>query len=317
MSILDNAIDAIEVGFEDFSEGSQRRLKSAVRNVHAGLLLIFKHKLAELSPPGSDDLLIREKLVPVKSTSGQVEFCGNGKKTVDVQGIRERFKSLEVKIDWRDFDEINKIRNELEHYYTTASLQQIKEVLAKAFSIATQFVSENFSNLDLRDKLSPNTWESLLAIKTVYDSELKLCRESWKSFEHPSPYVIDHVESFSCPNCHSDLLLYSEVNGESSACCRSCGKSMTGGELFTAIISEAADSSAFFAIKDGATQEIADCPECGEFTFVMSEGQCVYCECEASTVCEGCGSGFSAEEMNDTGHCGWCNNMHYKMLNED
>lgn len=317
MSVLDNAIDAIEAGFEDFTEGSQRRLKSAVRNVHAGLLLIFKHKLIELSPPGSDDVLIREKLVPVKSPTGQVEFRGIGNKTVDVQSIRERFKSLGVKVEWRDFDEINRIRNELEHHYTTATPKQIKELLAKAFSIATQFVAKNFENLDLRDKLSPSTWESLLEIKTVYDGELEKCRESWESFDHVSQYVLEHVADFSCPDCYSDLVLYSNANGRSSACCRSCGKTLSEGELFTAIISEAAGSSAYSAVKDGETQEVVDCPECGEFAFVMQEGYCVNCECEHSTECAQCGCDIIADEFNDSGYCGWCGHMMDKMMDED
>lgn len=317
MSVLDNAIDAIEAGFEDFTEGSQRRLKSAVRSLHAGLLLLFKHKLIELSPPGADDLLIREKLVPVMSSNGQLEFRGKGKKTVDVQGIRERFDSLGVKVDWKSFDEINRIRNELEHYYTTATVQQIKEVLAKSFSIATQFVTKNFTNLDLRDKLSPTTWESLLEIKTVYEGELEKCKESWDGFEHVSQYVLDHVEDFSCPNCYSDLMLFTKADDESSACCRSCGEALSNEALITAIVSEPGGSSAYSAIKDGGTQEVVDCPECGEFAFVMCEGYCVNCECELSTTCAQCGTDIIAEEMSDSGYCGWCDNMRHKMMNDD
>lgn len=317
MSVLDNAIDAIEAGFEDFTEGSQRRLKSAVRNVHAGLLLIFKHKLIELSPPGSDDLLIREKLVPILSSSGQVEFRGTGNKTVDVQSIKERFKSLGVTVDWKDFDEINRIRNELEHHYTKATIQQIKEVLAKAFSVATKFVAKNFANLDLREKLSRSTWEGLLEIKTVYDAELEKCKQSWREFDHVSEYVLDHVESFSCPNCCSDLMLFTKACDEPHACCRSCGETLGNEKIAIAIVAEPGGSSAYSAIKDGGTQEITDCPECGEFAFIMSEGYCVSCECELSTECKRCGADIIAEEMSDTGYCGWCDHMREKMMNED
>ncbi len=317
MSVLDNAIDAVEAGFEDFTEGSQRRLKSAVRNVHAGLLLIFKHKLVELSPTGSDDVLIREKIVPTLSATGQVEFRGSGKKTVDVQSIKERFNTLGVTVNWKDFDEINRIRNELEHHYTKATIQQINEVLAKAFSVATQFVALNFTSLDLRDKLSQSTWEGLLKIKTIYDLELEKCKQSWNSFEHVSQYVLDHVDGFSCPDCYSDLMLFVETGGDCHACCRSCGEVLTHEAIALAIVADAGGSAAYDAIKDGGTQEVVDCPGCGEFAFVMCEGYCVSCESELSTTCEQCGTDIIAEEMSDSGYCGWCEHMRDKWTNDD
>ena len=45
MKILQNATQAMECGIEDYSNGSDARLKSAIRNVHAGILLMFKEKL--------------------------------------------------------------------------------------------------------------------------------------------------------------------------------------------------------------------------------------------------------------------------------
>ena len=37
--ILNNAIQAIRCGIEDYSTGGDARLKSSIRNVHAGMLL--------------------------------------------------------------------------------------------------------------------------------------------------------------------------------------------------------------------------------------------------------------------------------------
>lgn len=44
MSILQNAIDSIQVGIEDFEDGDERRNVSAVRNISAGTLLLYKEK---------------------------------------------------------------------------------------------------------------------------------------------------------------------------------------------------------------------------------------------------------------------------------
>jgi hypothetical protein len=43
MSILQNAIDSIQIGIEDYENGDDRRSISAVRNIAAGTLLLYKN----------------------------------------------------------------------------------------------------------------------------------------------------------------------------------------------------------------------------------------------------------------------------------
>jgi hypothetical protein len=49
MSILQNAIDSIQVGVEDYNLEDDRRNASAIRNIFAGILLLYKERLCELS----------------------------------------------------------------------------------------------------------------------------------------------------------------------------------------------------------------------------------------------------------------------------
>ena len=65
MSILKNAIDSIEIGLEDYNTGEERRFLSATRNLYAGILLLFKYKLVLLSPPDSDEVLIKTSIKPI------------------------------------------------------------------------------------------------------------------------------------------------------------------------------------------------------------------------------------------------------------
>ena len=48
---------------------------------------------------GSDEVLIKQKIMP-KIDINSITWVGEGKKTVDVQGIKERFTSLGIKVDW-------------------------------------------------------------------------------------------------------------------------------------------------------------------------------------------------------------------------
>ena len=67
MSIIQNAIDSIQIGVEDFQSVDDRRSVSAVRNIAAGILLLYKEKLCQLSPDDNKELLIKQNIRPVKA----------------------------------------------------------------------------------------------------------------------------------------------------------------------------------------------------------------------------------------------------------
>ena len=109
MHLLDNAIQSICVGVEDFKTSKPERMLSSVRNIHAGVLLLYKEKLRMLSPIDSNEVLIKEKILPVRSSDGSIKFIGRGKKTVDISQIKERFKNIGVHVDWESFEELSEI----------------------------------------------------------------------------------------------------------------------------------------------------------------------------------------------------------------
>src|SRR5436190_1650324 len=100
MSLLANAIQSIQLGLTDYSCDDDSRLLSAIRNLHSGILLLYKEKLSILSPADSDNALIKKVIIPTKSATGEIKWVGRGKTTVDVAGIRERFDSLGIHTDW-------------------------------------------------------------------------------------------------------------------------------------------------------------------------------------------------------------------------
>src|SRR6266850_6654563 len=114
-AILQNAVDSLQIGVEDFQSSDSRRVLSAGRNITAGVLLLFKEKLRDLSPAGSNDVLIKQKSKIVKAKDGSIQVIGVGKKTVDVTQIKERLTDLGIKVDWKRVDAIVEVRNEVEH----------------------------------------------------------------------------------------------------------------------------------------------------------------------------------------------------------
>ena len=125
MSILKNAVDSIAIGLEDFESSDQRRIVSCTRNLFAGILLLFKHKLSMMSTPESDEALIKQRVMPTKDDAGEIVWKGKGSKTVDVQNIRERFDSLDIDVNWKRIIKVNQFRNDIEHYYSSLTHEAI------------------------------------------------------------------------------------------------------------------------------------------------------------------------------------------------
>ena len=79
MNLRDNAIGSIKVGVEDAQSGKHERLLSAVRNIHAEILLLSKEALRRLSPPGSNEVLLKETILLKRDAAGAISFEGAGK----------------------------------------------------------------------------------------------------------------------------------------------------------------------------------------------------------------------------------------------
>jgi hypothetical protein len=84
-TILKNGIASIQLGVEDYQSSDARRAISATRNIVAGILLLFKERLRELSPSDSEEVLLKKRVQPVMDTRGTVTFEGDGRNTVGVQ----------------------------------------------------------------------------------------------------------------------------------------------------------------------------------------------------------------------------------------
>jgi hypothetical protein len=85
MGLFENAIESVQIGVEDLLKNDDRRVLSAVRNVHAGVLLLCKEKLRRLSP--NDELLLAQRFEPRPNASGQVSVVAVGRNTAGVEDI--------------------------------------------------------------------------------------------------------------------------------------------------------------------------------------------------------------------------------------
>jgi hypothetical protein len=308
-TILSNAVASIQIGVEDYKSSDGRRALSAVRNLTAGILLLFKERLRQLSPPGSDEVLIKQTIQPRLATAGGVVFQGSGTKTVDVHEIQERFRALAIVADWKRVMTVIKIRNDIEHYCTSVPMARMKELLSDSFVVVRDFVVSELK-LEPVELLGHGTWQELLDVATVYEKELEECRAAVSAVDWQSSHMEQVSEHFRCSHCESELLkpISAEVGTLSELVfrCSSCGLNSDFDDIVEAAVGDRYFAESYIAMTDGGDPPLGTCPECGKETFLYETGECLAC---AATLryheCVVCGEALGPEEQQFKGLCSY------------
>jgi DNA-directed RNA polymerase subunit M/transcription elongation factor TFIIS len=314
VDLLENAIESIRVGVEDYAIGSAARLLSAARNIHAGILLLFKEALHRRSPPNSNDALIMSKIMPQQDSNGKIIFVGIGRNTVTAGEVKDRFKSLSIHADWVRFQKINRARNEIEHFYPKLTQQALQGLIADSFLIVREFVRTELKE-DPRDLLGEETWQAMLQVTEVYEAERKHCEELLDQVNWESPALLEGLKELSCPECGSQLLRPKDVvksYQDVLLVCSSCGATETISSFAPRAIETALQDEAYLAIKDGGETPYVDCPVCGEEAYVVEENRCASCGESVETTCIRCGNDIPPVELESSPMCGWCAHMSSK-----
>ncbi len=316
MDLLTNAVQAIQVGVEDYNAGAPARLLSAIRNIHAGILLLYKEALRRDSPEGSGDVLIKARILPARDGAGRVVFVGDGKKTVDSQQIRERFEALGISTDWKRLHRIASARNDAEHYYPQITQQALHGVIADAFLIIRNFVSGEL-DADPRDLLGEDAWQGMLNVSDVYNEERSHCQRLMDGVDWVSGVLGAGVRELTCAACGAELLRPAEpvpgvYRDDMRLQCGCCGETESAQLFVPRAISLALSAEAYSAAKDGGETPYVSCPECGEDAYVVAEERCACCGESVEHTCARCGCEIPAEELDGSPLCAWCNHMTHK-----
>jgi hypothetical protein len=319
MSILQNAIDSIQIGVEDFQSTDDRRSASAVRNIAAGMLLLFKEKLCELSPAYDKELLIKRDLEPESDAVGNIVFRGKGKKTVDVFQIKERLTSLKVNVDWKRLEEITSLRNDLEHYFAKKSPDAVREVVAKSFLIIRDFTVDALGK-DPQELLGEECWSVFLSTSEVYLAEERACSASIGSIDWKYKSVDDALSFLRCPACNSALVeapSSTDVYPDIHLRCKSCAHEFGFSDVLEECIDELLSGEAHRSIKDGGDSPYGTCPSCGQDTYIYEEKCCVACGSGLGySNCSACEVTLTLEDQDNDGMCSYCNYKFQKLMRE-
>lgn len=298
--LLRNALDSICLGVEDYHmsidpTGNPVRAISAARNLYAGVLLLFKYKVAVAA--GSPE---KAALLIYKTKGFQARINGEGSvdavlqqenRTVDVRDLQDLFKALRISTDWGIVASLQTCRNDLEHLHAQHPMEDINRFLIALFPLLKDFmINEMGAN---PYELLGSTWEEMLLNHEFHTKTLAEARAKWRVLG-----VLEHTmelfQSCLCRACGSALLepnrddVASKLRFDDSefrCSCMACGQS----DSFTERLAEELRYAKEDPFDDTAL--IIECENCWHPTFDLTQGICHLCTYEQVPLkCSDCGT---------------------------
>jgi predicted RNA-binding Zn-ribbon protein involved in translation (DUF1610 family) len=266
-TLFDNAIQSIQLGIEDYESNDSKRPLSAVRNFYAGVLLLAKEVLVRAAPKANPKDVVGANYKPILDGKGGIDFT-SGNRTIDFNEIGERFKAFNLKIDHASLKDLSRIRNDMEHLYTQANRETVREAIAKAFPVVVDLFRQ--INEEPHEHLG-ESWTVMLNAKQLYERELKQCTETFDGIEWKSQALSE--ASRPCPKCGSHLVYRLDQSrnesGFADAQCRQCGEKIDAIRLMEAALEAHFEYESYSSVKDGGEDPLGLCPECATKTYVI------------------------------------------------
>jgi len=312
--IFANAVDSIKMGIEDYALDTPARALSAVRNFYAGVLLLGKEVLIRAAPLADPNDVIGAKYAPVPDGKGGVYHMIEGYQTVDFNALSKRFKDFNIPIDTKGLQELNGLRNHIEHRYTDQPAQAVREAIARAFPITVamfQQIGEHPA------ELLGGAWPIMLDVRALYEAELIRCRATLAGVNWVSATAAK--KHLRCQECGSDLIEQRDsANTDQEALalvCRSCGTEPDWDDAIADAVDRALSGDAYVRFKDaGEAGPIYDCPTCERHSYIDFEDACAVCgeTFDYEADCMRCSSAIPLEDALagfDEGLCSYCTHV--------
>lgn len=310
-TLFKNAIQSLQLGIEDYQANDPKRALSAVRNFYAGVLLLAKEVLVRAAPSADPEDILGANYKPVPDGKGGVDYAKTSHRTIDFTELGRRFRDFNLPIDQGALNDLSRIRNDVEHLYTNAEPQTVREAIAKTFPVVVDLF--RLAGEEPREWLG-DSWLFFLNIRAVYERELDQCRKSFEGIDWRSQSLSEAARI--CPECQSHLVERTNLNDPChqniEAKCRACGVDIDAEKLIETALEEHFAFESHVAGKDGGERPLYTCPECSLETYVIFNGEngCAWCE-ESLEECGICHVALTPENVAwDNSHlCGYCDNL--------
>ncbi|MEQ9848665.1 acetone carboxylase subunit gamma [Pectobacterium brasiliense] len=333
--LYDNALISIQLGIEDFElsistlpSGNQARALSSVRNLFAGMLLLFKYKIAaSVNDPADAYTIIFNPptIVPESDGNGGVRWVPDGnfkKTTIDVQGIQQRFEGFGIDVDWNIIKKLQDCRNHLEHLHPKHTYGEVAGFVAALFPVLSDFITNELQ--EIPSDVLGGAWDKMLDHKDFYNAKLAECDDSWQSAGIPIG-MQTYLDNCNCQMCGSKLIMPEKADLDSGFTvvdnedefryrCMSCGHADNiAPELYHSF-----HVANYHDPRDGSEPIYETCQQCNHDTFLIFEQKCAWCDATLEhNECKVCGEPLTQDEQYNGGLCSADQHISEKRMRKD
>lgn len=285
--ILNNAISSIQLGIEDYetSRTTPARAISAARNIYAGVLLLFKYKIASLAKTQEQaiELIFKpQSILPSIDNSGDIKWKPkpHSKDTIDTSMIKARLESLSIYHDWNVVTRLRNSRNALEHLHPTDPTSKIQALIADLFPMLQKFITEEL--YEAPAALLGRSWSKMLETHEFLESNRSRIQMEWDALKLPESARILLI-SVECRACGSSLLQPCKADVDASIPinvsefryeCLACHQTESLIEMLEAEFA-LAHEPAF--VTDDNYELIRECNSCYIRMFLIDDSTCHWC----------------------------------------
>lgn len=332
--LRENAITSIRLGVEDFERsqgGSNRdpaRALSSVRNLFAGVLLLFKYKIASsVDDPADAAALIFNppEVLPQSDGEGGLVWQPAGRfkdTTIDIATIRKRFDSFDITVNWKTITTLQNCRNHLEHLHPAHSLGEVADFVAELFPVLRDFIIDELEEEPFA--ILGDTWNIMLLHHGFVEKIKEECKKAWSQAGVPDG-MNEWLASCKCSACSSALLTPDPDNIDEGKTVESdedefftiCVKCRYR-ELIAPLLLEAVENEHIYDPYDGDMPTLEPCHSCSRTTFIVTDQKCLWCGHELEyTECEHCCESLGQEDQDNGGLCSYHAYAYEKFMRED
>ena len=101
-------------------------------------------------------------------------------KLFDFANLGQRLNDFGIKINRSALYDLNRIRNDIEHFYSDEPREAVREAIAKGFPVAADLFRLAG---EAPHEVLGNAWEVMLEVRAVYDREFDACRATYAKIQ--------------------------------------------------------------------------------------------------------------------------------------
>ncbi|TDF86286.1 hypothetical protein [Pseudomonas sp. H9] len=320
--ILQHAVDSIKLGVLDYKLSTETpenstRCISAARNLFAGVLILFKFKIASLAstPEQAAELIYKTKeITPTLNEKGEIEWKPviYNDTTIDTETIKSRLISLKIWHDWGAVKKLKDCRNNLEHLHPKHPVSEIQKFIADLFPLLRDFIKNEMT--EPPGALLGDAWDTMLETHSFFENNKSEIRELWRPIQL-SENAKKIFKQCKCENCESQLLaphpddVLNEVSTDDRDFryeCVACHYSASLIELIQEKFSELHETPF------DPDPIVEECARCFVVLYHSYHGICHWCDFKPEVKYCACGAILQDHEIENGDKCDHCEELEDK-----